>query len=165
MEAWQQHCLAYHRHAPGFVHGSTYSPETPINVPEPVTPRCSHHNVVSAPSPSQAPRSSASGTRAPAFHGSTPSIASSGSPIPAPVYRRRAWAVHGTKSNKLIVTTYVLDVHGLLHYLYTTNRAKADRILECAVRKGEEVVIREVSSVTEAAQWFDQLEVRPNDST
>lgn len=31
--------------------------------------------------------------------------------------------------------------------------------------RGEEVVIREVSSVTEAAQWFERLEVSPDGST
>lgn len=117
LEAWQQNCRAYHRHAPGFVHGSTFEPDALISPPEPVTPRRSQHNVVFPSSPSSGQSSSAVPPGTPSrssrtrtrskgnSKGNSSSIVSSNSSPPAPIHCRRAWAVHGTKDNKSVVTT------------------------------------------------------------
>lgn len=115
LEAWKQHCCAYHRHAPEFVNGSTFQLDSPISLPEPVTPRHSQHNVVLSSSSSQGPSSSAASpasprpskpTRTRTPKDSSSSVASFGSPPPDSDsgHRRRAWAIHGTKDHKSIVT-------------------------------------------------------------
>ncbi|KAF5375458.1 hypothetical protein D9757_009965 [Collybiopsis confluens] len=152
LDGWRQHCRGFHKHPPGFVDGTTFvAPEVP-KTPPPTIPPPSKINITTFPSPVKPtpvkPQANRNRTAQSSPSSPTPShprpvrnFATAGVGSSVPTMRRgHVWAIHSQDFNSVVASS-----------------AQADRILQSAVERGEEVEIREVLDVADAEKWFAEL--------
>lgn len=91
LDGWRQNCRSYHRHGPDFVDGTLFRPQVQGNIPPPVNPLPSQHNVVFLPSSPLGSSSGHSLRSSPSRNLPRPRSVGSGSYSSEPTHRH--WAL------------------------------------------------------------------------
>ncbi|KAF5348176.1 hypothetical protein D9757_014680 [Collybiopsis confluens] len=152
LDGWRQHCRGFHKHPPGFVDGTTFvAPEVP-KTPPPTIPPPSKINITTFPSPVKPTPVKPQANR------NRTAQSSPSSPTPSHPRPVRNFATAGVGSSVPTMRRgHVRAIHSQDFNSVVASSAQADRILQSAVERGEEVEIREVLDVADAEKWFAEL--------
>ncbi|KAK7435007.1 hypothetical protein VKT23_019913 [Stygiomarasmius scandens] len=138
LHGWRQNCLSHHRHPADFVDGTTYVPSSPPHpiaiMPPPDNNPTPVYTCTPPPTPMHAPQTSSSRPT------SAPASPSKHRPVAAPQPQRR-WAILADGISG------VFDVEA------------GDAVLEEARLRAIPVQAREVTSLVEATEWLECLEL------